>query len=231
MISTRLVDPEVVEAARAWYAAGASSPFVVDDVLDTDSAYDIGDLMKSLPGWRHHAAVSVSDHEIFEVEPSEWPSYEMRSARHFKVDRVSSALKDQGLDLNGRRSLVDLLQGVLLGGQLQDFLGEVTSVPLSRTLGSIELAAYGKGDEILPHSDAGLNRAFAANFYLDRAMDESDGNWLWFKPARNEDAVGVAPMFNRLAIIETRPESEHWVDSRRRDERGRFTISVGVQHA
>lgn len=228
---TRLSDPDVLRQCRDWYRSGARVPFVVDDVLEDAAALRVGRLFQDVDGWRHHATVSISDRETVEVDPADWDRHELRSARHFKNVGVGAIVRDTSHPSEARRALVALMQGVILGGELQHLLGPATGVPLSSEVGSIELAAYGQGDEIKPHSDAGLGRAFAANFYLDPDLTEHDGTWLWYRPDLSSAATGAAPLFNRLAIIETRPDSEHWVGPRTASGRGRFTVSVGVQHA
>ena len=89
-------------------------------------------------------------------------------------------------------------------------IGEVSRIcgrPLSRADGAAY--AYGEGDYLLPHSDAGANlrRAVAYAYYL--APPARGGELLLYEPGFREAVKRIEPRANRLVLFEVHDRALH----------------------
>jgi hypothetical protein len=225
---THLTEPALAHVRR-WYEASPSRPLQLQDFLLPGFAGKAASMLRDLPVWTRVCRVYVGPDQARYVSEEEWQASDRKWARSWIGTPIDRALDEGVMPAAHRKTLEQFLAFSVLDGPLTTWLRTATGTALDRR-GSIELAAYGKGDRIGEHQDRIERRAFAVNFYLDPDYTKGTGGRLGY---RNEagQTFHVEPDFNSVSIIPIQEQSVHWVEEFTEDRRGRLTISVGQNRA
>lgn len=222
-LDRRLVeDEEVRHLAKQWQVGGRREPLIIPDFLRPDVAGRLAGILAAAPIWDRVAYVYDGPDAQAEVEPAGWEQRPDRMSRQWLGRGLTRYLADTAKD---NPELIGFIHLAVTSGVLRGWTSRVLGVPLKR-LGSLELAAYGRGDEIKRHHDRVGTKTAVLNIYLDPQYRRTDGGRTVLE--RGDGATtDIFPDYNTAVLMPIGPDLHHWVCPWEADRRGRYTLNMG----
>lgn len=214
-----------IRAVRDSVGGGVRKPVQLHEFLKPDIAEQLHRLLSASDVWERVAYAYDGDTSQVEIPVDAWDAHATPMSRQWLLRDVGRLLADRSAHVDDVALFKNFLTFAVLGGGLRSWVAAVLEKPL-RTQGSLELAAYGHGDEIRPHHDLVGSKIATLNIYLDPDYDISDGGTTTLEPFGRDQST-IAPLYNSASIIPIEEGLYHWVSPWRAERRGRYTINMG----
>ncbi|WP_066720582.1 2OG-Fe(II) oxygenase [Sphingomonas pituitosa] len=215
----------------AWYAARPRSIFTLANVLPQEEAAHLRAALHAHRCWTHSRHIDVPGNTTSEATPEAWAAATPgeRFSSHFVLRPIGALIPPEGIMAAAhRRALMRFARAALVEPELRDWASAIVGIRLDGRVGC-ELARYGEGDFIAPHTDHYDGRSLAFVLYLDDC-DARSGGLLHFCNEAGIETIHP-PRFNHAALIPIHPDCRHWVSPWQRAEPGRETISLAFRAA
>jgi hypothetical protein len=223
-INPQYLTSPALDGIRDWMGSSPSTPLALGNFLTPTTAESMSAVMRALPAWGRVVTAYRNNAETYPIEERDWPQHPDRAACHFVAQPVQ-ALASGAMAAADQQALRRFLAFAITTDWLRDWIALGTGAPLG-SVKSVELAAYGPGDQITAHQDLYPGRIVGGNFYLDEAYQPGTGARLGYRVTGQGESF-VEPVFNTLSLFAIRPDAWHWVEPYRGSGRGRYTVSIG----
>lgn len=233
LISPGHLTDGALERVGAWMRTPGDEPLALRDFLRTDAAVAMSDAMRALPVWVRHVTAYRNLTETEFIDEADWAGHPERAACHFVAQPLTAALESGAMAPGHQRALRQFLSFVVISNRMRDWISLVSGVELDQSHMSIELAAYGRDDQIMPHQDLFPRRVLGGNFYLDQDYRSGTGGRLGYRVDGGPEYL-TEPQFNTLSLFRIRPDAHHWVEPFQPETagaKGRYTVSIGLHRA
>ncbi|MFD9123325.1 2OG-Fe(II) oxygenase [Kitasatospora sp. NPDC059571] len=227
LIAPEHLTAQTLESVSTWLSEPSDRPMVFRNFLRQEAAEATAAAMRALPVWARHVTAYRNLTETEAIDERDWPGHPERAACHFVAQPLTAALEPGAMAAEHQDSLRRFLSFAVITNRFRDWISLATGVPLNPKEASVELAAYGRGDQIRPHQDLFPNRVLGGNFYLDQDYRVGQGGRLGYRVDGGAETL-VDPLFNTLSLFQIRADGYHWVEPFEPETIGRYTVSIGL---
>jgi hypothetical protein len=227
LIATEHLSESTLLSVGEWANGDGDRPLVLRNFLRVEAAGDMSAAMRALSVWSRLVTVNRSTTETDEIDEQDWPSHPERASCHYVAQPLMAALAPGAMAEEHQQHLRRFLSFVVISNRFRDWVSLATGEALDPKKASVELAAYGRGDQIMPHQDLVPMRIIGVNFYLDAEYQTGQGGRLGYRVDDGPETL-VDPSFNTLSFFRIRPDAYHWVEPFEPETMGRYTVSIGL---
>ena len=225
-LDPRLLEPEgIAQVADQWRAADRRESVVIPSFFQEEVATRLARILADAPIWERVAYVYDGPTSQREVEVEGWEKRADRMSRQWLGRGLTTYLTDSASSAEDRSQLTGFIHLAVTSGILRGWVSQVLQLPLKR-VGSLELAAYGEGDEIMRHHDRVGTKTAVLNIYLDPDYQRGDGGRTVLEKG-DGSTTDIFPDYNTAVLMPIGDDLHHWVCPWESERRGRYTLNMG----